>query len=552
MSESARTTSHSLNAMQGVFAEVKARLGELGLNMSAWDAELNCVMPWEPACDYCRAVCDKGNRSEQAARDLARLVIDGKHSAIARTPTGGCLIGVPVMCRRRILGAVTACFPVREHTDQESLARLCHRYELDLEVIQGYAREDCKHNLDQAGGFVKTLEWLMAQAQATCTAQNELATLSTNLSNTYEELSLVYRISRAVRVTHGPEHFLQEVCNDLSEVTNTPVAAVVHPHREDGSEEVVVVAGVVNVDPGQLCLLAGAAAGPDGEHADEPVVFNEFVMPDILDNVPRLRNLIAVPIGTDSNKIGTLMAFNKEGDFDTVDLKLLSSIADQAGVFLANSRLYADLQELLMGVLHALTATIDAKDRYTCGHSQRVAIISRRLAVDYGLPPEKVQRIYLTGLLHDIGKVGVPEAVLCKAGKLTAEEFEAIKRHPAWGAKILGGIRQLDDVIPGIVAHHERLNGSGYPNGLKGDEVPLAARIVGLADGFDAMTSDRTYRAALPLETVVREIRENTGTQFDADLVRVLLAMDLDAFLEELRSSVQAGFPVEITRETPR
>ena len=357
-------------------------------------------------------------------------------------------------------------------------------------------------------------------------------------------MSLLYKISGAVRVTHGPEHFLQEVCNDLFEVISTPVAAVVHSPHEDGAEGVVVTAGHVEGDQMQLDRLASTVL--DAVRAGGPIVHNEFVMPPGLGDMPPIRNLVAVPIGTESDKIGALLAFNKDGDFDTVDLKLMSSIAGQGGVFLANNRLYADLQELLMGVLHALTATIDAKDPYTCGHSQRVAMISRRIAAEYGLEDERVQRIYLMGLLHDIGKVGVPEAVLCKPGDLTDEEFEEIKRHSARGAKILGGIRQLDDVIPGILAHHERLDGSGYPNKLRGDEVPLEARIVGLADGFDAMTSDRTYRKALPLDVVINEIRTHAGTQFDSDLVNILLGMDLQAYLEELRSSEQAAFSIEL------
>ena len=546
MSEAGKTTFRSLTAMSGALGDVQAKLAELGLNMSVWDTELNCVVPGSPSCALCLAICGTVNRCEDSVRKFAAQIVSGNRPATGRTASGGCLIGVPVTHRRRLLGAAVACFPVREMVDQESLARLCHQYELDLEVIEGYARQDCRHNLEQADTFLKMLGWLLTQAQATQTAQNELATLSTNLSSTYEEMSLLYKISGAVRVTHGPEHFLQEVCNDLFEVISTPVAAVVHSPHEDGAEGVVVTAGHVEGDQMQLDRLASTVL--DAVRAGGPIVHNEFVMPPGLGDMPPIRNLVAVPIGTESDKIGALLAFNKDGDFDTVDLKLMSSIAGQGGVFLANNRLYADLQELLMGVLHALTATIDAKDPYTCGHSQRVAMISRRIAAEYGLEDERVQRIYLMGVLHDIGKVGVPEAVLCKPGKLTDEEFEEIKRHSARGAKILGGIRQLEDVIPGILAHHERLDGSGYPNGLRGDEVPLEARIVGLADGFDAMTSDRTYRKALPLDVVIEEIRTHSGTQFDPDLVKVLLAMDLQEYLEELRSPERTVFSIELGR----
>jgi len=452
MSQAGPTTSRSLTAILGVLTDVKAKLAELGLNMSVWDAEANRVVPCTPACDLCRAVCGKGNRCLASIEDLARQVVSRQESATGCTPIGGCVIGVPVRRRRRLLGAAVACFPTREMGDQESLARLCHTYELDLPVIRAYARRDCTHGIEQAETFLKMLEWMLVQVQGTQTAQSELATLSSNLSNTYEELSLLYRISGAVRVTHGPEQFLQEVCEDLFEVISTPVAAVVDQHQAPSAQPTAVTAGHVEADEMQLQRLAAAVFSLGSDQPARPIVHNEFVMPPALADLPVLRNLIAVPIGTNTDRIGALLAFNKDGDFDTVDLKLLTSIAGQAAVFLANNRLYADLQELLMGVLHALTATIDAKDPYTSGHSHRVALISRRIAVEHGLDDDKIQRIYLMGLLHDIGKIGVPEAVLCKPGKLTDEEFEEIKRHPARGAKILAGIKQLEDVVPGIVS----------------------------------------------------------------------------------------------------
>jgi putative nucleotidyltransferase with HDIG domain len=201
--------------------------------------------------------------------------------------------------------------------------------------------------------------------------------------------------------------------------------------------------------------------------------------------------------------------------------------------------LYADLQDLLMGVLHALTATIDAKDPYTCGHSQRVAMLSKLLAQRVGFPPAKVQELYLAGLLHDIGKIGVPEQVLCKEGRLTDEEYGSMKRHPSIGAKILQGIRQLDEVIVGILTHHERPDGKGYPQRLSGAQVPIEGRIVGLADVFDAMTSDRTYRKAMQLNVVLAEIRRCAGTQFDPLLVDLLMTFDFTKLMKDLHQTSQ-------------
>ena len=253
----------------------------------------------------------------------------------------------------------------------------------------------------------------------------------------------------------------------------------------------------------------------------------------------KITTLIAVPLMSSDQCKGMVLGINKiDAEFDTIDLKLISSIASQAAVFLENHHLYEDLQDLLMGMLHALTASIDAKDPYTCGHSRRVALVSRKLAELCGLDEDRAERVYLAGLLHDIGKIGVPEAVLCKTGRLTDEEFDEIKRHPEVGAKILGGIPQMDDLMGGILHHHERLDGKGYPKGLSGGDIPVAALIVGLADGFDAMTSSRTYRSAMMLEAVTAEIRRCSGTQFDPHLVELMLSLDLESFLDELRRAV--------------
>jgi putative two-component system response regulator len=178
-----------------------------------------------------------------------------------------------------------------------------------------------------------------------------------------------------------------------------------------------------------------------------------------------------------------------------------------------------------------------------------VAVISRRIAERMGLSAQAIQRIYLTGLLHDVGKIGVPEAVLGKPGRLTDEEFEQIKQHPGIGARILGGIRQLDHVVVGIYTHHERLDGKGYPQGLRGDQVPQEGRIVGLADAFDAMTSQRPYRQSLPLETVLDELRRLSGAQFDPAAAEAFLSMDVEKLLEDLRRPDSTVFPAPAASE---
>src|SRR5262249_25179437 len=160
----------------------------------------------------------------------------------------------------------------------------------------------------------------------------------------------------------------------------------------------------------------------------------------------------------------------KQGDDPQVssyDIQLLEAAAGFIGAFLDNAALYTEQRAMFMGTLEALTASIDAKDRYTCGHSQRVAHLAQQLPPASGLSADQAERVRIAGLVHDVGKIGVPEAVLGKAGKLTDAEFDAIKMHPEIGHRILKDIPRLDDILPGVLHHHERYDGRGYPHGLK-------------------------------------------------------------------------------------
>ena len=185
---------------------------------------------------------------------------------------------------------------------------------------------------------------------------------------------------------------------------------------------------------------------------------------------------------------------------------------------------------MFVGTIRALSASIDAKDRYTQGHSERVSLMGFRLALAFGMSPEEAERVRIAGLVHDVGKIGVPEAVLRKPGRLTDKEFDQIKRHPVIGHTILKDIGQLADVLPGVLYHHERWDGRGYPEGLAGENIPFMGRVLAVADAFDAMSSNRSYRSALPREKVIREIGDGAGTQFDPDLARVFVTLDLSEY----------------------
>lgn len=183
------------------------------------------------------------------------------------------------------------------------------------------------------------------------------------------------------------------------------------------------------------------------------------------------------------------------------------------------------VERLSMQIIKTLASTIDAKDKYTNGHSLRVAEYSKSLAERMGKSTQEQEDIYYMGLLHDIGKIGVPDEIINKPSRLTDEEYEAIKRHPVIGAEILKNVSEIPGLGFGTRGHHERYDGKGYPDGLKGPEIPLEARIIAVADAYDAMASKRSYRDALPQTVVREEITKGCGTQFDPEIAKIMLEL---------------------------
>ncbi|MDP6633535.1 MAG: HD domain-containing protein [Phycisphaerae bacterium] len=528
--------------LESIAENLNVRLADLGVHLSVRDDEGVVVGQSDPCCEFCQVICNADESCDAVCAATAASVMENSAPEFAKSKIGCSVMALPVKRRRRVIGSVTVCMPVDSMLAEEHFSLICDQLQLDREAMVRLGREACDNVGISPEHLTGLLEQMLAAETICHTSTEELDTLSRNLAKTYEELSLVYRISGSMQLTQTPEGYLKNVCSELVEVMGVSTAlAIVYPHTT-GSEDrdMIVVAGGCGLDNDDLALLASKYMVPRFGPENLGVVDNHFEHEEHNWPYGQVRRIVSVPLVTDGPRSGILIGIDKlDREFDSFDLKLLRSIGNQSAVFLANSRLYGDLEGLLMGVLHALSATIDAKDPYTCGHSRRVALISRRLAEKIGFDAKRVHRIYLAGLLHDIGKIGVPEAVLCKAGKLTEDEYAQMKNHPRLGAKILGGIRQLDDVIPGILCHHERLDGKGYPNGLNSGELSMDSLIVGIADSFDAMTSDRTYRKALPVDVVRKEIEDNAGLQFAPSLVAEMLSWDLQALLDELHKPAE-------------
>lgn len=253
-------------------------------------------------------------------------------------------------------------------------------------------------------------------------------------------------------------------------------------------------------------------------------------------------SLIAVPLITrtvqlgqelgaaQTKIIGGIEAINRRDGttFTREDADLLQTLATQAATVFQIAQLYGDANELFLDTIQAMVASVDAKDPYTTGHSQRVSEFSVAVGRHMGLAAEQIHRLRIGALLHDIGKIGIPDIILSKPGRLTNAELDEMKKHPAIGAGIMKNVRLLHDELPALAEHHEHMDGSGYPNGLIGDQISLFGRIVAVSDVFDALTSDRPYRSALDVEEVLNRMQRDSGTHFDETCVKALIKAYMD------------------------
>lgn len=478
-------------------------------------------------------------RADAVLAEKARRISPDTPVAVFESLPGLVIAACPLVERRQVVAIVAVLARAERFELNDSVARAFDRVSVDAQwlateaaSLPGYAREAAARQAQLLASMARDQLKLAGFEQ-------ELNNLAEQLANTYEELSLIYQISSGMRVNRREADFFRQTCADVLEVMNVAAMGVAL-HADSGARLDPVLYGTLAFpDPAlrrltnELLLVLRQRKGQ--------LLINDVAGDDHFSWLaPHARQLLAVPLQRQEQMLGCMFLLDKHvGEFDSVDSKLFNSIANQSAIYLENAQLFGDVHGLMMGLLHSLTSAVDAKDAYTCGHSERVALLSRHLAGHLGLPDAQVEQIYMAGLLHDVGKIGVPEAVLQKAGRLTPDEFEVMKKHPQIGARILADVKQVKALIPGVLCHHERFDGKGYPAGLSGSAIPLMGRIIGLADSFDAMTTNRTYRKALPLEVALSEIRRCAGTQFDPALAETFLRTPPEVLRELLQNHAQ-------------
>jgi HD-GYP domain-containing protein (c-di-GMP phosphodiesterase class II) len=261
---------------------------------------------------------------------------------------------------------------------------------------------------------------------------------------------------------------------------------------------------------------------------DAPIFINQVKELSWSVRFPRVETLLAFPI-LDTAPTGWLIAINKGQHGEAVtpfrrsDAALVLPFVALARLQVGAAQRFMEFKELVVGLARSLTTALDAKDSYTFGHSERTARIGVELGRTLGLGSDELNDIYLAGLLHDVGKIGVPDAVLAKKEPLEAEDFDYIRQHVTIGYTILSDLRAIRSLLPGVLYHHERWDGRGYPEGLAGDKIPHLARILAVADAYDAMSTARPYRSALPLAEVERRLQEGSGSQWDPEIIEAFV-----------------------------
>ncbi len=462
---------------------------------------------------FAKAIADSATKWRTAERPPVTEVLPGTY-----------MIPIPDVARGRRLGYLVV--GVLEMTALESKAFLeaCRAAGVGPEPAAASLLQYAHGTRTEAMHLADLLRSMHEDLGAGLKTERAIEGFTTELTVTYEQVSLLYELGRSMRGFPDPAEFLARTAANLQDATDFRWAAA----RPCGATAMPSLAGSPSIDVPRVIELFNTL---EREAWDERA-------PRILTAVggeplPSGSQLLAQPVLIEGRLAGLILAGDRGGrdpQISSYDTNLFETAGTFVSTFLENHALAARERATFFGLVRALTAAIDAKDPYTRGHSERVAHLGRKLAEALGAAPEECERVHLSGLLHDVGKIGVPEAVLLKNGRLTDDEFEAIKKHPRTGHEILLAIPRFDDVLGGVLSHHERWDGRGYPEGLSGEQIPWIGRVLALADTFDAMSSNRAYRAALPRERVLEEVRNCSGAQFDPDMVPAFLSIDLTEY----------------------
>jgi hypothetical protein len=353
-------------------------------------------------------------------------------------------------------------------------------------------------------------------------ASQEVDRLTTALIQKFEELTMIHQFTERLRIDVDRETICRELIESLSHCIHAVTLAIeLYPDHSLAIGSSIIQTGRPRSSE-WLVEIADAARRVRGDAF--AIINHPFIAGE------STRRVLTVPICRGDIRAGRMIAIGDDQaeEFGTIEADMMRSTAMMLAVHLANQRQFIQLQQTLDGSLIALVSALDAKDPYTCGHSNRVSQISVLLATLLGTSRDDCDILRKSALLHDIGKIGIDDSVLRKHGDLSNEEYQLVKQHPVIGYEILKAITPFQSLLPGVLHHHESWNGKGYPHGLVGDDIPRQAQIIAVADSFDAMTSNRPYRNGMPKERVQQIFEKGAAVQWAPDVTTTLL-QNLDA-----------------------
>jgi hypothetical protein len=483
---------------------------------------------------------------------LAAELLETRQPCCEVCPAGAHVAVLPIMHSSAFFGGIVVCelqAGASQHTHEEESGR---------QVISRPSEEIGGETVTMVDPLVNSLSSIVAQNSF---YELEVESLSSDLALRYEELALMYEIGERIPIRAQTSSVLSYVVDSFRSVIRCEAVCWVPSHAgldSPADSEAISYAddhrGSETGVSRQISVYWTAAErrdeGLEGhmkrissevgrrvKEKGETVTINDTrAEAPLCRDAPAVSAVSGYPLSVETEYYGTLVLFKLgSGEFKSGEAMLVTAVMRRSGTVIRNAKLYQELNTLFLSTIKALVRLIEGKDAYTRGHSERVNTFSGLLADLLSLPLQDKEALTWSSLLHDIGKIKVPEEILKKPGSLTDEEFAVIQKHPGFGAEMLSPIRQLGHCLPDIRHHHERIDGRGYPDHLSGDEIPLRARIIAVADTFDALTSDRCYRPRFGAERALEIVEQAAGTQLYTEAAHALV-VNKHAFLEHVET----------------
>ncbi len=408
----------------------------------------------------------------------------------------------------------------------EGMCESCRKSGVSEDLFQAWCTKHSSTRPEILERLLQSAYELMGHEQRSNASEKSTASIVGQLGKVYEEVVLVQDLAQYLRPDVDPSVLSEAVMERVRLISDSDLSALCLRRGSSTEYQVSGEWGLLGEDIDSLIrdIL--------GDRLPQILVRNHIQSSPLRNKYPMIQSVVAVPLfDSDGGPSWLVLANPTDGrELGTEEANMLKSIG---GVLSAHSQiveLFRRHEEMVLAFIRSLVTTLDAKDSYTRGHSERVALVAQRLAIELNLSRPESEAVYQAGLLHDIGKIGVDDALLHKQSMLTSAEFRKIAKHPEIGHTIISELKNLNHILPGILHHHERFDGRGYPAKLAGRDIPQMARILSVADAFDAMGSDRPYRKGMNRDEIEQVLLRGSGNQWDPEVVQAFLSARFEIY----------------------